>query len=293
MRAIYESIITKSNASFNVESYMAATNCRVAGWHIHPEYELVYVKNGAGTLRIGNKIYNYKDGTVIFLAGHIPHSDFGNKQYKDGKEVVIQFSSEFVNKKLKLFPEFSKITRLIKDSESVLIFDNDIKTQLSSQFEQLSKQNHAEKLITLFSILNTLSEQKEFISLFTNDIHYRFREKETYRLRSVFQFVNTHYPQRITAREISSKVGLTPNSFSRFFKKMTNRTFIDFLNEFRVSKAMEELQKSDTTIMEAMYKSGFKSPSYFSKQFFKYQKVKPSTYVRNLSHLERIPAFNN
>ena len=280
MKPIYESIVTSSNASFKVGTYNVASNCETAGWHIHPEYEMVYVKNGSGTLRIGNKVHNYENGTLVFLGGNIPHSDFGNKQYKNGKEVVIQFSREFVEDRLCLFPELNAITKLIYSSKFVLIFNNDVKVHLSHQFERFDEINNQEKLINLFSILNYLSTQENYISLFNHDMLHEFREKESYRLHDIFQFVNANYHHKITTQEIAKKVGLTPNSFSRFFKKMTNRTFIDFLNEFRIRKAIDGMNESDTTITEAMYKSGFRSPSYFAKQFFKYQNMTPSTYLR-------------
>ncbi|MEM8929166.1 MAG: AraC family transcriptional regulator [Bacteroidota bacterium] len=285
MKPIYESITTHSNVSFKVESYEVSSNCETAGWHIHPEYELVYVKNGSGMLRIGNKIHSYTNGTLVFLSGNIPHSDFGNKQFDNGKEVVIQFSREFVERKLGQFPELTTIKRLIHSSKCVLIFDGTIKSHLSLQFEHFTELNPQEKLINLFSILNYLSAQENYIRLFNNDLLYEFREKESYRLRDIFQFLDTHYHQKISTREISEQIGLTPNSFSRFFKKMTNRTFVDFLNEFRVRKAIDVMNEGDTTITEAMYKSGFRSPSYFAKQFFKYQQMTPSTYLKKIKSL--------
>ncbi|MEO0573480.1 MAG: AraC family transcriptional regulator [Bacteroidota bacterium] len=285
MKPIYESITTGSNVSFKVESYDVASNCETAGWHIHPEYELVYVKNGAGTLRIGNKVHSYSNGTLVLLGGNIPHSDFGNKQFKNGKEVVVQFSREFVDGKLSHFPELSSIKKFIHSSKYVLIFASTIKSHLSHQFERFTTLNHQEKLINLFSILSYLSTQENYIQLFNQDLIHEFREKESYRLRDIFDFLNMHYHLKITTHEISARVGLTPNSFSRFFKKMTNRTFVDFLNEFRVRKAIDIMNEDETTINEAMYKSGFRSPSYFAKQFFKYQNMTPSMYLRKIKSL--------
>ena len=166
-----------------------------------------------------------------------------------------------------------------------MIFDDGVKSHLSHQFELFSVLNHQEKLINLLSILGYLSAQDNYIQLFNQDIVHEFREKESYRLREIFDFLNTNYHQKITTQEISTRVGLTPNSFSRFFKKMTNRTFVDFLNEFRVSKAIDVMNEGDTTITEAMYASGFRSPSYFSKQFFKYQNMTPSMYLRKIKSL--------
>lgn len=285
MKPLYESIVPQSNTSFKVRTYDAAYNCESAGWHIHPEYEIVYVKNGSGVLRIGNKIEAYQQGALVFLGGNIPHSDFGNTQFENGQEVVVQFSQEFVQKKLSIFPEFSNIKRLIAASTQVLLFDGMVKKELSSAFERFNALDSQEKLVNLLHILAYLSNTSNYQKLFPNGPLQTYGEKESKRLKMVFEYVNENYNQKFEISEIADKVGLTPNSFSRFFKKTTNRTFIDFLNEFRIRKAADGLQEGEGTISEMMFRSGFTNPSYFSKQFAKYQGLTPSSFLKKQSLL--------
>lgn len=280
MKPLYESIVPLSNTSFKVKTYDAASNCESAGWHIHPEYEIVYVKNGSGILRIADKTQGYQNGALVFLGGNIPHSDFGNSDFENGQEVVIQFSQEFVSKKLSLFPEFSNIKRSIVASKYVLLFDETVKNDLSADFERFKTLDHQEKLVNLLHILCRLSNTSNRQQLLHHGPFHMFREKETKRLKKIFEYINTNYSQKIEIRDIAGNVGLTPNSFSRFFKKTTNRTFVDFLNEFRIRKAADGLRDGDITITEAMFHSGFTSPSYFSKQFMKYQGVTPSSFLK-------------
>ena len=146
----------------------------------------------------------------------------------------------------------------------MLLFDDNIKTQLSDDFERFSELDNQGKLINLLSILNNLSTTTCFQKMLHRGLPHEFGKKESYRLKNVFEHINNSYNQKITVQDIAAKVGLTPNSFSRFFKKMTNRTFIDFLNEFRIYNAVDILGEYATTISEVMFRSGFSSPSYFS-----------------------------
>lgn len=279
MKPIYESILPGANASFKVQSYGAEDSCETAGWHIHPEYEIVYVKNGAGELKIGNKTHQYKDGVLVFLGGNIPHSDLGNYEKSNSLEVVVQFSKEFVNEKLRSFPELIGIVNVIELSKHVLVFDNSIKDHLSAHFERFSQLENPGKLINLLAILNHLSVNKDRCKLLSSGISHEFREKETYRLKKIFEHINDHHQEQIAIDNIAAQVGLTPNSFSRFFRKMTNRRFVDFVNEFRITKAIEAMNQGNMTIKEVMHISGFNSPSYFAKQFMKYQQTTPSDYL--------------
>ena len=122
MKPIYENINIAIDSSLKVATYRHGETCELSNWHIHPEYELVYVKNGSGKLRIGNKTDYYEDGVLVFLGPDIPHIDFSNKDYPDNLEVVIQFGRDFVDEKLSIFPEFREIKTLMNNSRGVLLF---------------------------------------------------------------------------------------------------------------------------------------------------------------------------
>ena len=69
-------------------------------------------------------------------------------------------------------------------------------------------------------------------------------------------------------------------SFSRFFRRATNRTFRAFLNEVRIGHASRVLLETDRTVAEVCYDSGFGNLSNFNRQFLKLRKVPPRAYRR-------------
>ncbi|MEX0315315.1 MAG: AraC family transcriptional regulator [Allomuricauda sp.] len=281
MKPILEAINLQTDSSLKVESYDNASYCESAGWHIHPEYELVFVKNGNGCLNIGSKKLTYTNGTLVFLGGNIPHADFGNKDFDDNLEVVIQFRKEFLIDKLKVFPELLGIKRLIQKSRQVMVFDSEIKNALWGNFKQFDTLDNQGKLINLLSILDHLSKCKSYVSLFDTYPVTNYKKNEISRLEEVFEYVNTNYAKHISVTQISAQLGYTANSFCRFFKKMTNKRFMDFVNSYRIEKAVEAFNEHNTIIAEVMYNTGFNDPSYFTKQFKKYHGVTPSAYLKS------------
>nr|WP_299383877.1 AraC family transcriptional regulator [Allomuricauda sp.] len=281
MKPMLESIQVAPDSSFKVEIYDHSTQCESSGWHVHPEYELVYIKNGSGCLHIGSKKKWYTEGTLVFLAGNMPHADFGNKDHADNIEVVIQFRKDFLEERIKLFPEFDKIKRLIEQTGKVLVFSSHCKAGLQPQFEAFEHQDNQTRLINLLSILGQLSQSKDYESMFDGITISNFKKEEIRRLEEIFEYVNGNFHLDISVPEISAQLGFTPNSFCRFFKKMTYRRFMDFVNEYRISKAVEYFNENNSGIAEVMYKSGFNDASYFSKQFKKYQGITPSGYLKS------------
>ncbi len=274
-----ERINVTTNASFKVETYRSSDNCESAGWHIHPEFELVFVRNGSGSIHIDTTKMEYSDGTLIFLAGDIPHADFGNKENEDNEEIVIQFKKEFLDEKLKVFPEFYAIKRLIEKTKHILVFDTSVKCYLEKEFRRFRNLDNQGKLINLLGILHHLSQETSFKALRNTFPKGNFKRNDILRLEQVFEYVNNQYAHHISVEEIAKQLSLTPNSFCRFFKRMTHKKFMGFVNEFRIEKAVESFNEANSSINDVMYRSGFNDPSYFSRQFKKYQGTTPSEYV--------------
>ncbi len=279
MNPIYENIHLGINSSIKVATFTHSETCETTNWHIHPEYEIVYVRNGKGELRIDATTTLYEDGVLLFLGPNIPHADFGNKDFKDNYEVVIQFNKNFVEEKLTVFPEFRKLKKLIQTSHSVLVFNSTIKDGLTSLFEEFETDSNTKKLINLIAILERLSNTNQYKTMLSDKNITSRKTADVNRLEMIFQFVNEHYKEKIDVEKLAKHIGLTKNSFCRFFKKMTQKTFVQFVNEFRIGKAVEIFSENQISISEVMYMCGFNDPSYFTKQFKKYQQKTPSEYL--------------
>jgi len=279
MNPIYENIDVAINTSIKTATYTHSKTCPTANWHIHPEYELVYVRNGHGKLRIDSTTTPYKGGVLLFIGPNIPHADFGNKEFSDNFEVVIQFTKNFVEEKLFIFPEFRKLKKLIKASNGGLVFGANIKNELTDKFEEFGAINDTHKLINLIVILENLANTDHYKTILSEKNITSRKTTDVNRLEVIFQFVNEHYKEQISIEELATRIGLTQNSFCRFFKKMTQKTFVHFVNEFRIGKAVEIFNENQIPISEVMYSCGFSDPSYFTKQFKKYQGKTPSEYL--------------
>lgn len=283
MNPIYENIDVTLNTSLKVAAYSHGQKCKSVGWHIHPEYELVYIKNGSGKLKVGTSMEPYHEGALLFLGPNIPHSDFGNKEHLDNTEVVIQFNEDFVEDKIAVFPEFRTLRNFIKKAEKVLVFNKKIKERLSTDFEELVQLGTSDRLISFMNILARLSEDKDYKTVFNTYVTNSWKSADVDRLESIFEFVNAHYNEPISTEMLAGKIGLTTNSFCRFFKKMTNKSFIQFVNEFRTGKAVEYFNEGCFSVSEVMYKCGYTDASYFTKQFKRSHDLTPSEYMRSVA----------
>ncbi len=280
MKITYEQIYLGQSKSLKIESYTNKSHCEIVNWHLHPEYELVFIKSGQGNIQIDSHHEAYQNGLLIFLGPNIPHMPFGNKQFKNNIEVVIQFPENFLTEKLAHFPEFNDILAFVKRSKSGIVFSTEIHQKLKPSFLKFSKQNNTEKLLNFIDILHQLSISKNQRRILKGSLSLDTNKQALERISKVYQYVNDNYGKEIRSENLAKQLGLTPNSFCRMFKTTTHRSFIDFLNAFRIKKAQEHFDRNhDILISEVMYQCGFNDPSYFSKQFKKYAGLSPSSYA--------------
>ena len=78
---------------------------------------------------------------------------------------------------------------------------------------------------------------------------------------------------------IAASVHLSTPAFCRYFKKQTNMTFTEFVNQYRITQA-KTLLLQDKSVSEVCYESGFESLSYFNKLFKKITGENPSVFKK-------------
>ncbi|WP_299314489.1 AraC family transcriptional regulator [uncultured Aquimarina sp.] len=282
MKLSYEQIYLEQSTSLKIESYTKDSLCNEVNWHLHAEYEIVFIRNGNGIIQVESNIEKYQDGLLIFLGPNMPHMPFGNKDLEDNVEVVIQFNESFIKEKLNHFPEFYVILEFIRKSPKGCLFSKVTKEKLSDSFLKISNQNNVEKLLNFMHILYNLSISNYRTPIVKSN-YLEIDKTALPRISKVFDFVNKNYAKKIQSKTIAQQLGLTTNSFCRMFKSATNKSFISFLNEFRIKKAQEHFENKNISISEVLYQCGFNDPSYFCKQFRKYTGVSPSRYIKELN----------
>ena len=72
---------------------------------------------------------------------------------------------------------------------------------------------------------------------------------------------------------------MNPKYFCRYFRSMTERTPIDYLNYYRIECACEMLSTKDISIKEVALSCGFNDESYFIKTFHKYKGITPKQFM--------------
>lgn len=281
----FEVITPSFGSSFAYFSYSEKTNNKSDVWHYHPEIELVYVNGGSGKRQIGSHISYYTDGDLILIGSNLPHCGFTNEQTGNKIETVIQMKPNFLGNDFLDTTEMKKIQNLINQARVGIAFDNETKRKVGAQIEIMQSQNPFDRLLNLLKILNELAISNDDILLNADGFSLETQVQDNDKINVIFNFVKDHFYEPITLDEVAGLVSMTVPSFCRFFKKITNKTFTSFVNEYRLVHACKLLAEKPISITEICFESGFNNFSHFNKLFKEYTGKSASQYRNELKNI--------
>ena len=73
-------------------------------------------------------------------------------------------------------------------------------------------------------------------------------------IKKAISYMEKNYENDISLKDIADEIGMSPTTFSRFFKKTTGETFYCYLSKIRLYHAHKELINSDASITEIAFK---------------------------------------
>lgn len=107
------------------------------------------------------------------------------------------------------------------------------------------------------------------------------KDKSNYRLMDKAKdYINQNFTKEISLELLAEFIHLSPEHFSREFKKEFGKNFIDYLTDLRINKAKEYLRDGNYKTIEVSKMVGFNNEKYFSKLFKKYTGFTPGEYRR-------------
>lgn len=233
--------------------------------HWHEEIELLYQLNGDATIQIEGKKYQIPKKHLTVLESREVHSTY---TYSDtAMFICIHISREYMKKYLpdidlyqihclpddipdEQFPEYLALCQRMEDLTRLYIEDA---PAFLMEAEGIIMQVLAH-LFRYFSVKKAANASPvDKLSL--------------ERIRSVISYVEEHFQERISLQEIADHLGLGREYFCRFFKKNMGMSFLQYVNEVRVSHIYQDLLRTDAPIYELAEQNGFHNQKLFNRMF--------------------------
>lgn len=87
------------------------------------------------------------------------------------------------------------------------------------------------------------------------------------KLNDVFQFIESHYHQPITLRDVADAVGYSPAYLTDLVRRETGKPVNHWIIERRLKECCRLLQETDQTVNQIAEAMGYQNPGHFFRQF--------------------------
>lgn len=247
-------------------------------WHSY--IEILHFTKGSAIVQINNEHFKASKGDIVLIDSFDIHSIKGNSSHT---VILINTSQMDMINAFNLFPSKLRDKWLKASSSEKWIIDNLLNNinNILSMYENKPPGYHFKIFSNIYDILGDLIL---YTSKITNEKKAKkhVNKGELEKLQLALSYIYENYSEPISLNKISSIMNFSPNYFCRFFKKNLGKTFFEYINYYRCSKAELLLNTTSKNISEIALDVGFNSVSYFDKVYKKYKGYSPSTNKNNL-----------
>jgi AraC-like DNA-binding protein len=263
--------------------------------HMHDYIQIAYVLKGMCNHRFRGKSLTVSRGDVFNIAPGIEHS-FSSIEDQEFELVLIDFLPVLISEQLK--PLTDTLNPLFYPSK-----DNDMVSSMLQPWLHIGKG----KQLLFEHLLQDIQDEYEHREigyeysiritltklLLLIDREYRKTKRKKAKqpaladqkpIDEVKRYINDNYSQDIPLEHGAYIANMAPAYFSHIFKKETGQTFIDFVNEVRIERAMELIRRDTHTITQIGFQVGFHHMSHFIRTFKKRTGITPTEYKKTFGN---------
>ncbi|MES2829257.1 MAG: AraC family transcriptional regulator [Bacteroidota bacterium] len=255
-------------------------------WHYHAEVELIYFKKGNGTQFIGDSIKRFRSGDVLLVGAHLPHYWRFDDIYFDAEHktnadvVVVHFGENFWGSQFLALPENKAIKTILEKAQRGVQVNDKQKRVIGELIESILLAEGSKRIIYLMEALVAV-EGSALTQLSSMGFKHDFEDTENDRINTIYNYSLANFKRKIQMEEMASVANISPNSFCRYFKSRTRKTYTQFISEIRVGHACKLLIEDNMNVKQICYESGFHNFASFHKHFKVITGKSPLTYQKS------------
>lgn len=244
----------------------------VSDKHVHKEVELVYVPRGEVEVLVDQNMYVVPEGTILSICGYSLHQYQPKKV--DADIIKIKFLKDWLalpfldaGQKEAINQLYGHIFQARLDAGLTNILDEMVRCPLAC-YNDLFYYGKISEMTAYFLAHSELVEMGCEAGLTSQ----RYMEQ-------AIAYMQDHCSGKLTLKMLADHLGLTETYCSKYIKRNTGITFVEYLNVLRVNRAQRLLLSTDLGIAEIAGLVGFSSVQTFNRVFKQQSRLlSPSEY---------------
>ena len=252
--------------------------------HQHDEFQITLIEESSGHVIAGNIINEFQPGDILVFGARLPHvfrndpAYYNPENHKLARSLSVYFDWKSFGPTFLELPETKVLREYKQKTERGIFYPGKFNQKIAGNLQKLARGNELDRLILLLKVLNQLATSPHKKLLATEGTYNNMNETDEKRLDAIYRFTLNEFHRPILLNEVAGVANMTVNSFCRYFKTRTRKSYIDFLTEYRIGYSCKLLQQEEYSISEICYRVGFGNLSNFNRKFKDINKCTPKEY---------------
>lgn len=254
---------------------------RTVRWHRHPEYEIHLVTATTGKFFVGDYIGTFVPGNLVMIGPNLPHnwvSELPGIEAVKQRCLVLQFPSTLALNVIKIFPELRYLRRLLKESQSGLLFAPETGLIAQPLMLELTEAHGFRRVQLFLTLIELLSRDAGRKRLASSEYVSEPSVYASSKINLALRYISKNFSNELHEPDLAALTGQSVSAFSRAFHKHTGMTFVSYINHLRIKSSCELLTNGRLSITDICFKVGFNNVSNFNRQFLLQKGISPSKF---------------
>ena len=263
--------------------------------HRHKFIQIVYISKGKLKHVINNNTFDVHKGDIFVIPPYVPH--YYIDAYQENYEVIeFEFVPEFINERFSgdsrsegRFMDFAYLEPFLvteKDMHPRLNLSGGIQMEVEEIFDEILaeyefREPEFDLMIKALLLKLLVLLEREFQKNLAGTADQALYDQHKDAIYRALRYIDENYEKDISMEQAAKIAMLSPSYLRYLFKQITHRTFTEYVQNLRISKAIELLKtRRDMKIIDICYSVGYNSVSYFNRAFRQATGVSPKAYRR-------------
>lgn len=259
---------------------------RTNRWMVSRDNRLFLCKNGEGHVQVDQKSFKVSEGTLLFIPVGMPYLF---PPAANGPLIFLSLNFDFLHQPelgpyqlATLTPQAAAEQQLVRfHFTDTPLFNEPVICQCDEYMTELLHQVHKEYFY------NKLYAQQIVSANLTLALVRALRKLSAEKLTKVnragtidklIDYIQHHYAEKLTLESIAKHMGYHPDYINRLMHYHTGQTIYQFLQDFRINKAIRMIRSSELSFSAIAEKTGFINVSHFSHTLKKKTGKTPSEF---------------
>lgn len=251
--------------------------------HVHDFLALLFFERGRGFLSVGGSRRPVADGDLVLVAPGAVVGPGLTAELGDSRGWSVFFPPDALGRELlswrthPLLAGFAgggaggsrRLRVAVADRPAWIARIAALEAELSGREE-----GHREAALAHLTLLLVAT------SRLAADVAQALRLGDEPLLADVFAFIEEHFAEPVSLRDVAAAVALTPGHLTTVVGRRTGRTVQAWIGERRLAEARRLLAETDEPVETVGRRVGFRDASYFSRRFRRAHGVTPAAWRR-------------